>query len=56
MAGNLVGIDLGTTFSAIAALDDNGKPYTIPNRDNEMLTPSAVFLMDDGSAVVGNVA
>jgi molecular chaperone DnaK len=56
MAGNLVGIDLGTTFSAIAALDDNGKPYTIPNRDNEMLTPSAVFLLDDGAAVVGQAA
>jgi molecular chaperone DnaK len=56
MAGNLVGIDLGTTFSAIAGLDDNGKPYTIPNRENDMLTPSAVFLLDDGTAVVGQAA
>jgi molecular chaperone DnaK len=53
MAGNLVGIDLGTTFSAIATLDDNGCPVTVPNRDNEMLTPSAVLLLDDGSTVVG---
>ncbi len=56
MAGNLVGIDLGTTFSAIATLDDHGKPYTIPNRDNEMLTPSAVLLLDDNTAVVGQSA
>jgi molecular chaperone DnaK len=56
MAGNLVGIDLGTTFSAIASLDDHGQPYTVPNRDNEMLTPSAVLILDDGSAVVGQSA
>ncbi len=56
MAGNLVGIDLGTTFSAIATLDDHGQPVTIPNRDNEMLTPSAVLLLDDGTAVVGQAA
>ncbi|MFQ3650356.1 MAG: Hsp70 family protein [Gemmataceae bacterium] len=56
MAANVVGIDLGTTFSAIASLDDTGKPTTIPNSDNEMLTPSAVLLLDDGSAVVGQAA
>src|SRR6266478_3203368 len=53
--GRLVGIDLGTTFSAIATLDDHGQPTTLPNRDGEMLTPSAVFL-DDGIAVVGQAA
>jgi molecular chaperone DnaK len=54
-AGKLVGIDLGTTFSAIATLDDRGQPVTLPNRDGEMLTPSAVF-QDDGNAVVGQAA
>jgi len=49
---NVVGIDLGTTYSAIATLDDRGQPTTLPNRDGEMLTPSAVLLMDDNSAVV----
>jgi molecular chaperone DnaK len=53
--GNLVGIDLGTTFSAIATLDDKGHPITLPNRDGEMLTPSAV-LIEDGGAVVGQSA
>jgi molecular chaperone DnaK len=51
----LVGIDLGTTFSAIATLDDHGQPVTLPNRDGEMLTPSAIFL-DGDTAVVGQAA
>src|SRR6202011_5531951 len=54
-AGKLVGIDLGTTFSAIATLDDRGQAVTLPNRDGEMLTPSAV-LLEDGQAVVGQAA
>ena len=29
---------------------------TLPNRDGEMLTPSAVLLLDDGSAIVGQAA
>ena len=53
--GKLVGIDLGTTFCAIATLDDRGQAITLPNRDGEMLTPSAV-LIEDGSAVVGQAA
>jgi molecular chaperone DnaK len=53
--GKLVGIDLGTTFSAIATLDDRGQAITLPNREGEMLTPSAV-LIEDGTAVVGQAA
>jgi molecular chaperone DnaK len=51
----VVGIDLGTTFSAIATLDDRGQAVTLPNRDGDMLTPSAV-LLQDGGAVVGQAA
>jgi molecular chaperone DnaK len=54
-AGKIVGIDLGTTFSAIATLDDRGQAITLPNLDGEMLTPSAVLLDGDG-AVVGEAA
>src|SRR5882672_4931654 len=53
--GKLVGIDLGTTFSAIATLDEHGQAITLPNLDGEMLTPSAI-LIDDNSAVVGQAA
>lgn len=54
-AGKLVGIDLGTTFCAIATLDDRGQAVTLPNRDGDMLLPSAVLIEDD-SAVVGQAA
>jgi molecular chaperone DnaK len=52
----IVGIDLGTTYCAVAHLDDRGRPTTLPNRDGEILTPSAVYLAEDGSAVVGQPA
>ncbi len=52
----VVGIDLGTTYSAIATLDDRGQPATLPNRDGDMLTPSAILLDPDGGAVVGQAA
>ncbi len=51
-----VGIDLGTTFSAVAALDDRGRPVMIPNRTGEILTPSAVYFDGLGGAVVGQEA
>ena len=53
--GKIVGIDLGTTFSAIATLDDRGQAITLPNLDGEMLTPSAV-LIEEGGAVIGQAA
>jgi molecular chaperone DnaK len=52
----IVGIDLGTTYCAVAHLDERGRPVTLPNRDGEILTPSAVYLGDDGQAVVGQSA
>jgi molecular chaperone DnaK len=54
--GNLIGIDLGTTFCVVSTLDDHGQPVTLPNRDGEMLTPSAVLLPADGEAIVGQSA
>src|SRR3954470_20164806 len=54
-SGKIVGIDLGTTFCAIATLDDRGQAVTLPNVEGEMLTPSAVLIEDDG-AVVGESA
>ena len=50
-----VGIDLGTTFSAIAHIDAYGKPQIIPNSESERITPS-VILFDGHNAVVGSVA
>lgn len=52
---NLVGIDLGTTFSVIAHLDAKGRAVTLSNKDGDPLTPSAVYL-NGNSAVVGKAA
>ena len=51
----VAGIDLGTTFSAIAYIDDNGRPVIIPNSDNERITPSVV-LFDEEEIIVGTIA
>lgn len=47
-----VGIDLGTTYSCIAYLNEHGEPITIPNSDGELSTPSAV-LVDGDRFLVG---
>ena len=51
----IYGIDLGTTYSSIAYVDEYGKAVIIPNAENERVTPSVVFF-DDDSIVVGDVA
>jgi len=51
--GHTVGIDLGTTFSAIAILDDEGKPRVIPNEDGDIETASVILLADSGHVIVG---
>jgi len=49
---NIVGIDLGTTFSALAMLNAIGKPEIVPNADGERLTPSAIFFDEENSDVI----
>lgn len=49
---NIAGIDLGTTFSALAILNAIGKPEIIPNADGDRLTPSAIFFDDDNTEIV----
>jgi molecular chaperone DnaK len=50
-----VGIDLGTTFSAVAFLDDDGRPLTVRNAEGDLITPSVVFL-DKSGCIVGKEA
>jgi molecular chaperone DnaK len=52
----IIGIDLGTTFSTVAMVDLTGKPATIPNRDGEILTPSAIYFANEKQVVVGQAA
>lgn len=50
-----VGIDLGTTHSAVAWIDATGRTAMVPNADGNILTPSVV-LFDDAGIVVGREA
>ena len=50
-----VGIDLGTTYSVIAHVNDVGRPETIPNSEGDLLTPS-VILFDGEEVIVGREA
>lgn len=49
---NIVGIDLGTTFSALSVLNGIGKPEIVPNSDGERLTPSAIFFDEENPDIV----
>ena len=51
----IIGIDLGTTYSAMAVVNDNGKPVILVNREGERITPSVV-LFDDEAPLVGSIA
>ena len=53
--GKYVGIDLGTTFSAVAYIDEKGNPVIIPNKQGENTTPSTV-LFGGKKPVIGSVA
>jgi len=50
------GIDLGTTYSCIAYVDEYDKAVVIQNFENERTTPSVVYFEDDGSIIVGQEA
>ena len=51
-AAELIGIDLGTTNTVVAALDETGTPRVIPNLDGDDKTPSAVWVSDDAAEVI----
>src|SRR5688500_17425702 len=51
----VVGIDLGTTNSVVAYLE-NGEPQVIANAEGGRITPSVVGFTKDGERLVGQVA
>jgi len=51
-----IGIDLGTTNSAIAVINATGRPEIIPNEEGNRTTPSAIYLDDEGEIIVGSSA
>jgi molecular chaperone DnaK len=54
-SGKVIGIDLGTTNSAVAVME-GGQPTVIPNEEGGRTTPSVVAFSDEGERLVGAVA
>ncbi len=52
---NVVGIDLGTTNTCVAIVED-GVPTVIPNKGGYKTTPSMVAISESGKRLVGHIA
>jgi molecular chaperone DnaK len=50
--GRIIGIDLGTTNSCVAIME-NGQPKVIENAEGNRTTPSVVAYLEDGEIIVG---
>ena len=53
--GKIIGIDLGTTNSAVAVME-GGESVIIPNIEGNRTTPSVVAFTKDGERLVGETA
>ncbi len=56
MANKIFGIDLGTTYSCIAYIDENGKPVVLKNAEGDLTTPSVVHFESPEEIHVGEAA
>ena len=53
---NIIGIDLGTSTTLLAHLSNSGEAIIYKNKDNELLTHSAVWFEGERSVIVGTEA
>lgn len=51
-----IGIDLGTTFSAVATIDETGRAVIVHNKDGDNITPSCIVEDTEGVIEVGEFA
>ena len=54
-AGKIIGIDLGTTNSAVAVME-GGQPTIVTNEEGGRTTPSVVAFTEEGERLVGSIA
>lgn len=52
----VLGIDLGTTYSCVAYIDENNKPVVLKNSEGDLTTPSVVYFEDGNEVLVGESA
>jgi molecular chaperone DnaK len=52
----IIGIDLGTTNSCVAIMDESGKPRVIENSEGARTTPSVVAFSESDERIVGQPA
>ena len=52
----IFGIDLGTTYSVVAYIDETGRPAVTRNSDGDDTTPSVVYFETADNIVVGKTA
>ena len=53
--GKVIGIDLGTTNSCVAVIE-NGETVVIPNAEGSRTTPSVIAFMPNGDRIIGQAA
>lgn len=56
MSYPVIGIDLGTTYSAVAHINRHGLPEILTNSEGARTTPSVVYFEEGGSRIVGLAA
>ncbi len=56
MQQGIFGIDLGTTYSVVAYIDETGRPAVTRNSDGDDTTPSVVYFETEDNVVVGKAA